>query len=126
MAIKLPRMGDGLYQSDEERQTILRHQGKLPMPDGTFFRKEDLDDERPIADGLTRNDRKILAALKALGATCPEKRRTRNEITKQANTGHYASRHNKTSFAHLKELFLIDAGRNSGTWITPKGETVIS
>jgi hypothetical protein len=72
-------------------------------------------------DELNRNDWKILRAMGALGAISSETSRTRVEICEYAGTGHHQNRSNRESFDHLRDLLLINATRNEGTWLTALG-----
>lgn len=70
---------------------------------------------------LTRNDRKLIRAMRNIGAVDEEHPVARVKITAKARTGYVESHHNQESFRRLKRMGLIDSGRRVGTWLTPKG-----
>ncbi len=81
---------------------------------------------RPIADQLTGTDWGNLRALDALRAISRESAINRKAVVAHASNTNPDSHHNEISFAHLKELELIDSVKNVGSWITAKGLELIA
>jgi hypothetical protein len=77
------------------------------------------------AETLTPNDWKLLRAMKDIGAVDSEHPVSRKKITAKARTGNTDSKHNQDSFDRLKGIGLINAARRVGTWLTPKGLSVL-
>ena len=86
---------------------------------------EDKSGAKGTTEQLTRNDWKLLRATRDMGAIDLECAASRDRITARARTGHAESKHNQESFERLKRMRLIDAARRVGTWLTPKGLSLL-
>jgi hypothetical protein len=74
----------------------------------------------------TRNDLKLLIAMKRLGATDLACAVSRQQIVDRAKTGNAESKHSRESFNRLKAMELIETVPKAGTWLTESGLSLLA
>jgi len=95
-----------------------------PTPPGTTTGTQ--RETKGTSASLTTTDRKLLRAMRDMGATDFECAASQNRITARAKTGNVDSKHNQQSFKRLKDMELVGSARRVGTWLTPKGLSLLN